>query len=161
MAQDNFLPDPNSAPELFESVLKRRVGAYVIDLVILTFMVGAALFLSFVSGFVTFGLGWLSLPVLAPLALVIYYSATLGTPRRATVGMSMMDLVLTPTGEKPLDGITAFLHPLVFWLSFWFLAPISLLVALVTPRRQMLHDYLLGTLMLRRSPLERTSQGLA
>jgi uncharacterized RDD family membrane protein YckC len=43
----------------------------------------------------------------------------------------------------------------VFWVTVWISLPISLLVALLTPRRQMIHDLIVGTLMVRRSPMER------
>ena len=69
--------------------------------------------------------------------------------------MQMMDLVLTPTHGAPLDGWKAFAHPLIYWLTCWVLAPFIVLVAFFTPRRQLLHDLVLGTLMVRRSPMER------
>ncbi|VAW20806.1 hypothetical protein MNBD_ALPHA12-1595, partial [hydrothermal vent metagenome] len=84
-----------------------------------------------------------------------YYAATLGSSRRATIGMAIMDLVLTPTRGLPMDGWRAFLHPLVFWLTVWILPPVSLLIALFTPRRQLLHDLVVGALMLRRSPMDK------
>ena len=62
---------------------------------------------------------------------------------------------MTPTRGAPLEGWAAFAHPLIYWLTCWVLPPFSLLVALFTPRRQLLHDLLLGTLMVRRSPMER------
>jgi uncharacterized RDD family membrane protein YckC len=155
MAEKSYLPDPNTAPELFEGVLSRRVLAWLIDLVILTVIVSVVAVIGFIFGILTLGLGWLALPIIVPLALVFYYAVTLGSNRRATIGMSMTDLVLTPTKGPPLDGWTAFIHPLLFWLTIWFLAPVSLVVALVTPRRQMLHDLVLGVLMLRRSPMEK------
>ncbi len=43
----------------------------------------------------------------------------------------------------------------LFWITVWVAWPVSLLVALFTPRRQMVHDLVTGTLMLRRSPMER------
>lgn len=161
MNEKSYLPDPETAPELFEGVLTRRVTAYLIDLVLMTILMVAILFVGFISGLLTFGLGWLTIPIAGPIALVAYYALTLGSEKRATYGMLAMDIVLTPTHGRPLNGATAFLHPLVFWVSIWFLAPVSLIVALVTPRRQMLHDYFLGTLMLRRSPMVRAQQAAA
>jgi len=88
---------------------------------------------------------------LLPAAIVLYYSLTLGSHRRATVGMQIMDIVLTPTRGKPLDGWMAIFHALLFWLTFWICWPVTLLFALFTPRRQMIHDLIMGTLMVRRS----------
>lgn len=155
------LPDPASAPALFENLLLRRVVAFCIDSVALIAIAMALIIVGLISGFVTLGIGWVLLPVVLPLALLSYYPLTLGSPARATLGMSMMDLVLTPARGQPLNGVFILFHPLVFWLSFWISWPVSLLFALFTPRRQMLHDLITGTLMLRRSPMERHWRGVA
>lgn len=152
---DDMLPDPQTAPELFEGVLTRRVFAFFIDLVILSFVVAAAAIVGTIIGVFTLGLGFLAMPLVLLFSVVLYYGGTLGSSRRATVGMQAMDLVLTPTRYVPLDGWKAFAHPLIFWITCWVLAPFLLLVALFTPRRQLLHDLVLGTLMVRRSPMER------
>ncbi|WP_323014619.1 RDD family protein [Devosia sp.] len=152
------LPDPETAPELFEGVLTRRVIAYFIDLAIMAVMAVMVMALSIVAailGFFTFGLAWGSLILVIPASVVIYYAATLGSHRRATIGMQMTDIVLTPTRGQPLDGWMAFLHALVFWITFWISWPLSLIFALFTPRRQMIHDLIVGTLMVRRSPMVR------
>ena len=149
------LPDPETAPELFEGLLTRRVFAYLIDLVLIGAMILVFGVIGLIGGFLTFGLAWLALPVLVPASIVLYYAATLGSPKRATVGMQAMDIVLTPTRGQPLDGWMAIIHAAVFWVSVWISWPLSLLFALFTPRRQMLHDLITGTLMVRRSPMIR------
>ena len=149
------LPDPTTAPALFEGVLPRRVIAWVIDFVIMGFMAIVFAVIGLIAGFFTFGLAWLGLLVLIPAVIVLYYAATLGSPNRATIGMQVMDLVLTPTRGRPLDGVHAFAHALVFWVTVWVAWPFSLAFALFTPRQQMIHDYVTGTLMLRRSPMLR------
>jgi uncharacterized RDD family membrane protein YckC len=108
-----------------------------------------------IAGFITFGLGWAAIPFIVPIAILGYYVATLGSPRRATIGMQAMDIVLTPTRGAPLDGWRILIHPLVFWITVWISWPVSLGFALFTPRQQMVHDLIAGTLMLRRSPMER------
>ena len=149
------LPDPSTAPELFDGVLTRRVTAYFIDLVIMGFIVVALSLFGLIAGFLTFGLAWLALAIVVPASIVIYYAITLGSSKRATVGMQMMDIVLTPTRGQPLDGWMAILHAGLFWLTFWIAWPVSLLFALFTPRRQMIHDLVMGTMMVRRSPMIR------
>ncbi len=153
--QNSFeLPDPRSSPELFEGLLKRRILAYIIDLFILMFIVSALMLVGGISGIISFGLSALVMMAIAPIAIVLYYGATLGSHRRATIGMGVMDIVLTPARGMPLDGWRAIAHPLVFWFTSWILPPFSLMVALFTPRRQMLHDLIVGVLMVRRSPME-------
>ena len=152
---DHELPDPATAPELFEGLLLRRTGAYLIDVAILIAIGMATALAGLILGIPTLGLAWLALPVLIPLAILGYYAATLGSPMRATVGMQAMDIVLTPARGQPLDGWTILIHPILFWITVWISWPFSILFALFTPRRQMLHDLVTGTLMLRRSPMVR------
>lgn len=149
------LPDPSTAPELFEGLLTRRVAAWFIDVLVMAALIAVFSMVGLVAGFLTFGLAWLALFVVIPATVVLYYGATLGSAKRATLGMQAMDLVLTPTRGQPLDGPMAFIHAAVFWITFWISWPISLLAALFTPRRQMIHDLIVGTLMVRRSPMER------
>lgn len=149
------LPDPATAPELFDGVLQRRMVAYAIDFVFLLLIAIVIAFVGLVAGFLTLGLGWLAIPIVAPIAVLAYYAATLGSYRRATPGMQAMDIILTPTRGAPLDGWRILLHPLLFWLTIWISWPLSLVFALFTPRQQMVHDLIAGTLMVRRSPMER------
>lgn len=149
------LPDPATAPELFDGLLTRRATAYLVDVVLMSVIVFAITLVGAILGFFTFGLAWVSLVFAVPAAIILYYAATLGSPRRATVGMQMMDIVLTPTRGQPLDGWMAVLHALVFWITIWICWPVTLLFALFTPRRQMIHDLIMGTLMVRRSPMLR------
>lgn len=156
MNQSNAtLPDPATAPELFEGLLTRRVMAFVIDLTVMGALILVFTFVGLIAGFLTFGLAWVALIFVIPATIVLYYGATLGSPRRATMGMQMMDIVLTPTRGQPLDGWMAIIHAAVFWLTTWISWPLSLLFALFTPRRQMIHDLVTGTLMVRRSPMVR------
>ena len=155
------LPDPETAPQLFEGILTRRVFAFLIDLVLLGVVSTIILIVGVVAGFLTFGLGWLAVPIVVPLAILGYYVATLGSPMRATVGMQAMDIVLTPARGQPLDGWSILIHPIVFWITVWLAWPISLVVALLTPRRETVQDLIAGTLMVRRSPMVKHWRNLA
>jgi uncharacterized RDD family membrane protein YckC len=149
------LPDPQTAPQLFDGVLTRRAFAFVIDVILLCMIVAAICLVGFIAGFFSFGVAWLFIPIVVPFAILGYYSRTLGSASRATVGMKAMDIVLVPARGYPLDGLKILIHPLVFWITVWVAWPISLVVALFTPRRQMVQDLVTGTLMLRRSPMAR------
>lgn len=148
------LPDPVSNPELFEGLLTRRAMAYFFDLAIIGAIVFAVSIIGLVLGVLTLGLGLILMPVAIGLAVLGYYAMTLGSPARATVGMRMMDIVLTPARGRPLDGWAILIHPFVFWLTVWISWPFTILFALFTPRRQLFHDLVAGTLMVRRSPME-------
>ncbi len=149
------LPDPVSNPELFEGLLARRAMAYLIDVVIIAAISTVTALAGLILGIPTLGLAWLALPVVIPLAILAYYAATLGSPQRATLGMQAMDIVLTPARGQPLDGWTILIHPILFWVTVWISWPFTILIVLFTPRQQLLHDLVTGTLMVRRSPMER------
>ncbi|RDE08987.1 RDD family protein [Pelagibacterium lacus] len=151
----NDLPDPSSSPELFDGILSRRIIAFVIDCVIMGILVAVAMVCAAILGFLTFGLAWLAIPVIVPIIFIAYYAVTLGSRWRATVGMRATDIVLTPTRETTLDGWMAMIHVVVFWISCAILTPFITLLGLFTNRRQLLHDMIVGTLMVRRSPMER------
>ncbi|UXN73152.1 RDD family protein [Devosia sp. A8/3-2] len=117
------LPAPETAPELFDGVLTRRAVAFVIDLTIMGMLMLMFGLIGVVAGFLTFGLAWLALVFLVPATVLFYYGVTLGSPSRATLGMRMMDLVLTPTRGQPLDGWMAIIHAGLFWVTFWISGP--------------------------------------
>jgi uncharacterized RDD family membrane protein YckC len=149
------LPSPATAPELFDGVLGRRVLAYIIDLALMIAFMAMLFVVGLIFSVFTLGLAAVALPLIIPVVIVAYYAMTLGSPMRATVGMWLFDLVLTPTRGRPLDGWKILIHPVVFWLTAWIAWPVSLAIALFTPRREMLQDLVTGTLMLRRSPMVR------
>jgi len=148
------LPDPVSNPELFEGILGRRAVAWLIDTALIGLLMIPVMVVGLLASIVTLGLGLLALPILLPVAVLGYYAVTLGSSRRATVGMQVMDLVLTPARGRPLDGWAILIHPIVFWVTVWISWPFTILFALFTPRRQLMHDLVAGTLMVRRSPME-------
>ncbi|AVX04806.1 RDD family protein [Maritalea myrionectae] len=152
------LPDPYSEPELFDGVLLRRILAFVIDVIVVTITIVIASVILGVLGVLTLGIAWLGYIILVPAVWVGYYTLTLGSPVRATLGMQMMDIVLTPTRRAPLEGWLAILHPIVGWASITFFTPFILLAGLFTARRQLVHDLVVGTLMVRRSPMVRVWQ---
>jgi uncharacterized RDD family membrane protein YckC len=154
------LPDPSTAPELFDGVLMRRVLAYLLDVALLIAAATIVGVVSVILGFFTLGIPWLMLPIVIPAIILGYYAITLGSPMRATVGMSVFDIVLVPARGYPLDGWKILIHPLVFWITVWVAWPISLAVALFTPRQQMVQDLVTGTIMLRRSPMQRHWAGM-
>lgn len=149
------LPNPDNSPELFEGILTRRVFAFLIDCVIMGILVTIVTLVAGVLGIFTFGLAWLSIPIIVPVTFIAYYAVTLGSSSRATLGMRAMDIVLTPTRETRLDGWMAMIHVVLFWISTAILTPFIVLVGLFTNRRQLLHDMVAGTLMVRRSPMVR------
>lgn len=148
------LPDPKTSPELFEGILTRRVMAYLVDIVVISIISTAFIVATAIVGLLTLGLAWVTLPIVIPAAVLLYYVVTLGSPSRATIGMRFFDIVLTPTSGPPLEGWKVLIHPFVFWLTIWLFWPV-LFIGLFSQRRQLVHDMVTGSLMVRRSPMER------
>lgn len=143
--------DPATQPELFDGVLARRVVAFVIDFFIITVPVVAAYLFAFVFTIVTLGLGivlfWL-LPTLVAVWAIIYFGVTLGSERSATIGMRVMDLEMRTWYGAPGYFVLGAVHAIVFWVSVSFLTPFILLVAFFNERRRLLHDIVLGTVII-------------
>ena len=146
--------DPLLQPELFRGVLTRRFFAFLIDLVVLSIPVILAVVFIAVFGIVTLGLGWALFWLVSPASIVwalVYYGASLGGPHSATVGMRMMDLQLRTWYGAPGYFVLGATHAALFWVSVSFLTPLILLVGLFNARRRLLHDIVLGTVVINSS----------
>jgi uncharacterized RDD family membrane protein YckC len=143
--------DPQNNPELFESVLARRVVAFILDLIIIVLpLVVAAIFIFFL-GLITFGLGWALFWLLSPASVIwalLYYGMTLGSPASATIGMRSMDLELRTWYGAPCYFVLGAVHAVVYWISISVLSPVILLVGFFNARRRLLHDMLVGTVVI-------------
>jgi uncharacterized RDD family membrane protein YckC len=106
-----------------------------------------------VLGILTFGLAWLLLPALFAVVALGYVALTLGGPRSATIGMRALGIELRTWNGAPVFPLLAIMYALIFWFSIGLLTPLVLLVGLFTYRRQLLHDLLLGTVVVNSEPL--------
>ncbi len=143
--------DPTANPELFEGVLARRVVAFFIDvMVIIIPLIAAAIFI-FVFGLVTFGLGWALFWLLSPASIIwalTYYGYTLGSPASATLGMRVMEIEMRTWYGAPAYFVLGAVHAIVYWVSVSVLSPFILLVGFFNGRRRLLHDMLVGTVII-------------
>jgi uncharacterized RDD family membrane protein YckC len=143
--------DPATNPELFEGVLPRRVVAFVIDFIIIAVPIVLAAMFIFAFGLVTLGLGWALYWLLSPGAVIwalVYFGVTLGGPNSATIGMRVMDLEMRTWYGAPSYFVLGAVHAIVFWFSVSALTPLILLVCFFNERRRLLHDILLGTVVI-------------
>jgi uncharacterized RDD family membrane protein YckC len=143
--------DPALNPELFEGVLARRLIAFFIDIVIIMLPVVFAAIFIFFLGLVTFLLGWALFWLLYPATIVwaiVYYGSTFGSPASATVGMRLMDLEMRTWYGAPAYFVLGAVHAIVYWVTVSFLTPLILLVGFFNERRRLLHDILLGTVVI-------------
>ena len=146
--------DPYMHPELFRGVLTRRMFAFLIDLVVLSVPVILACVFIAVFGVVTLGLGWALFWLVSPASIIwalVYYGSSLGGPHSATLGMRVMDLELRTWYGAPGYFVLGAAHALVFWMSVSFLTPLVLVIGLFNGRRRLLHDIVLGTVVINSS----------
>src|SRR5438445_3375576 len=146
--------DPWLQPELFRGVLTRRVFAFLIDIVVLAIPVILACLFIAVFGVVALGLGWALFWLVSPASVIwalIYYGASLGGPHSATLGMRVMDLELRTWYGAPAYFVLGAMHAVLFWISVSVLTPLVLLVGLFNGRRRLLHDIILGTMVINSS----------
>jgi uncharacterized RDD family membrane protein YckC len=146
--------DPWAQPELFRGVLTRRVFAFLIDLLVLSVPVILAVIFIAVFGVITLGLGWALFWLVSPASVIwalVYYGASLGGPHSATLGMRMMDLEMRTWYGAPSYFVLGAMHALLFWISVSVLSPLILLVGLFNSRRRLLHDIVLGTVIINTS----------
>jgi len=147
--------DPVANPELFEGVLARRVVAFVIDVSIIAIPLILAWIFIFVFGLVTFGLGWFLFWLLSPASVIwalVYYGMTMGSPASASIGMRAMELEMRTWYGAPAYFVLGAVHAIVFWVSVSVLTPLILLLGFFNGRRRLLHDILVGTVIVNSPP---------
>jgi len=134
----------------YDGVLTKRFIAFLIDLVILSVPIVLVTLFIAVFGIVTLGLGWALFWLVSPFSVIwalVYYGASLGGRHAATVGMRILGIHMeTLSGSRPyfLLGVA---HAIAYWVSVSFLTPLVVIVGLFNRRKQLLHDLVLGTVV--------------
>nr|WP_272211940.1 RDD family protein [Marinicella sp. W31]MDC2877833.1 RDD family protein [Marinicella sp. W31] len=88
-------------------------------------------------------------PVLYFIVAVFYFGFTMGGFAQASLGMRTMGLRIVRTDGLRMDFLTAAVHLALFWLFNSILTPLVLLVGLFTDRKRLLHDFLVGAVIVR------------
>jgi uncharacterized RDD family membrane protein YckC len=143
--------DPVQSWERFDGVLPRRLLAFAIDIAIIFAAAALATAIIILLGLVTLGLGWWLLTLLYPGTVawaLIYYGSTLGGPASATIGMRVMEIELRTWYGGPCYFVLGAVHAVAFYVTVSTLTPLVLLVGLFNPRQRLLHDFLLGTVVI-------------
>lgn len=134
---------------LYEGVRTRRVVAFVIDYFVIAVLLVPVAIIVGVLGIVTLGLGWMLFSIIGPVVALTYIWFTLGGNNQATMGMSMMGIKLERLDGRPVDGMLAIVHSVLFWAGNVILTPLILLATLFLDRKRTVHDLLLGTVVTR------------
>jgi uncharacterized RDD family membrane protein YckC len=140
-------PDPVHEGSFYADVPAKRLIAWVIDTVLIAFLVALLIPLT----------GFLALFFLGGLYLVVnFLYRWIGLSRHsATLGMRLMGVAFRDARGLPLDVATAFFHTLGYAVSVAFVVPqvISVLLIAFGRRGQSLSDHVLGTLLVNRAAL--------
>lgn len=134
----------------YDGVIAARCVAFLADLLVLAIVLIAVNILFLVLGILTLGLLWPG-AALTPLIALAYFTLTLGGRHSATPGMRWQGIELrTWDGRRPgyLQGA---LQTILFYITTAAITPLVLVAPLFNERRRCLHDYLCGTVFVRRS----------
>ena len=150
-----FALDPLARPELYGAVLPRRFMAFLLDAFLVVLLTVPLAVLNAFLGILTLGLTWLLFPIFVPLVAFGYNALTLGGPASATLGMRAFGLEMRVWDGQRMYVLLAALHAVLFWFSLYLLTPLVLLVGLFNGRGRLLHDMLLGTVLVDRHAARR------
>lgn len=133
----------------YDGVRTRRILAFLVDYLIVGLISIPFAIVILLLGIITFGLGWALFGFLVPVVALTYVWFTLGSGDQATTGMKMMNIRLERLDGRPVDGMFAIVHSIMFWAGNVILTPLVLLITLFSDRKRTLHDLLLGTAVVR------------
>jgi uncharacterized RDD family membrane protein YckC len=134
---------------LYDGVRTKRVLAFFIDYAIVLALCVPVAILIFFIGIFTLGLGFFLYPILFLLVAIPYIGMSMGGPNQATPGMRVMDIRVARLDGRQVDFMLAVVHGVLFWALNAVLTPFILLATLVLDRKQTVHDWLLGTVVVR------------
>ncbi|MFK3688736.1 RDD family protein [Agrobacterium tumefaciens] len=133
----------------YSGVLSRRVFAFLIDYAIVLLLCIPAAVIVFFLGIITLGLGFFLYPALFVIVAVLYFGMTLGGPSQATPGMRAVGIAMARMDGQRIDFLMSTVHIVLFWIINSVLTPFILLAGLFTERSRLVHDFLLGTVIVR------------
>ena len=139
------LPYPEYQAEFYQDVPSKRVISWLIDIVI-------TLALTLLVLVFTFPISLFFLPFWFMTIGFLYRTFTISR-WSATLGMRLMAIELRHSDGSRFDLPSALMHTVLFSVASSFVLPqlISLAVAMNTPRKQLLHDLLMGTAAVNRA----------
>ncbi len=138
------LPDPDYHAEFYADVPFKRLLAWIVDVLLISIFTAGLTLLGFL-------IPLFFLPLLYAVVSFLYRWSTIAS-RSATPGMRLMAIEFRDRDGQRFDGGTAFLHTAGYTFSVVTvpLQLISIVMMLMTARRQGLTDTILGTAALNR-----------
>lgn len=138
--------DAISHPELFDGVIGKRIGAFIVDAIAIALLTLLCWIVLVLAGFFTFFLTWFLLGLVFPAIGLGYNALTVGGPQQATIGMRLTGVRVRMWHGGNVAPLIAAFHALLFWLSLTLFCPV-LLWALVDRQKRCLHDIFAGVVV--------------
>jgi uncharacterized RDD family membrane protein YckC len=135
---------------LLRGIVWRRVAAYCIDLVIIGAISVLAIMVFVPAAIVSFGLLATPLTLLFGLIPVAYHTVLIGSSGSATLGQRLLDLRVMDIGGGRPDYAQAAVQCILFYVTL-MATGLLLVVIFFNPLRRTIHDWLSGTVVVRRS----------
>jgi uncharacterized RDD family membrane protein YckC len=143
-----------------EGVMLRRCLAWLIDLVLIGFLVVILWTILFLFGLLTLGLGFGAMALL-PAVPFLYHFLSLLRTASATPGQSLLGLMVRRDADLgPPTGIQALIFTVVFYLTM-ATSGLLLLVTPFTVRHRTLHDLASDLVVVRRRAFTAWSHQMA
>lgn len=136
---------------LFEGVTRKRVFAFLIDVLALMVLGMALTTVGTILGVLSFGLLSAPLALLSMLLPLAYHTVLIGGPQSATLGMRAMGLEVRTWDNRRPGYLQAALQTVVFYVTVFATNFLILLVVFFSDRRRTLHDMLCGTVIINKT----------
>ena len=138
------LPDPIETPDFYDGVAMKRGIAWIVDTIVITLLTALAGVLTLTVGFFLWPLFFLGIGALYRVATIAGGSATWG--------MRLMGVELRGHDGNRFDTLQTIVHVGGYYASVVTVAPwfLSIATILMTPRKQSLTDFILGSAAINR-----------
>lgn len=145
------VPELGLDAALFESIKRKRLFAFLIDVLILMVLGMALGTVGTILGVLTFGLLSAPLALLTLLLPLGYHTFLIGGPQSATFGMRAMGIEVRTWDNHRPGYLQAALQTMIFYVTVFATNFLILLVAFFTDKSRTLHDLLCGTLVINKT----------
>lgn len=133
-----------------DTVVLRRIYAYIFDIALLGVLGTIAVFVMGILGLMSFGLLWIGIAPLLLLLVLGYDTVSCSGKQQATAGMQLMGLRMQSKDGGDVTLAQAFMQSAGFYISVAITSFLILGVALLNAERRCLHDFISGTKFIRR-----------
>lgn len=147
-------PEFNFDRALFQGLARKRVFAFLIDVVILMVLGIALGTVGTIVGVLSFGLLFAPMALLSLLLPLAYHSYLIGGPQSATFGMRAMGLEVRTWDNRRPGYLQAALQTMAFYVTVFGTNFLILLVVFFNDRRRTVHDMLCGTVVMNKTQNE-------